>query len=72
MFVEQGHFANRVALEYTGLSLDEVRADNFRDRVFHPEDVQRLREERHKGLSGSVPFENEQRALARMVNIGGS
>jgi len=28
-----------VALEYTGLSLDEVSADDFRDRVFHPEDV---------------------------------
>jgi len=58
-------YANRVALEYTGLSLDEVRADNFRDRVFHPEDVQRFREERQKGLSGSVPFENEQRALGK-------
>jgi len=58
-------YANRVALEYTGLSLDEVRADNFRDRVFHPEDVQRLREERQRGLSGSVPFENEQRARGK-------
>src|ERR1700745_2289086 len=58
-------FANRVALEYTGLSLDEVRPDNFRDPVFHPEDVQRLREERQKGLSGSVPFENEQRARGK-------
>src|ERR1700745_2904000 len=58
-------YANRVALEYTGLSLDEVRADNFRDRVFHPEDVQRFREERQKGLSGSVPFENEQRARGK-------
>ncbi len=58
-------YANRVALEYTGLSLDEVRADNFRDRVFHPEDLQRLREERQKGLSGSVPFENEQRARGK-------
>jgi len=58
-------YANRVALEYTGLSLDEVRADNFRDLVFHPEDVQRLREERRRGLSGSVPFENEQRALGK-------
>jgi len=58
-------YANRVALEYTGLSLDEVRADNFRDRVFHPEDVQRLRGERQKGLSGSVPFENEQRARGK-------
>ena len=58
-------YANRVALEYTGLSLDEVRADNFRDRVFHPEDVQRLCEERQRGLSGSVPFENEQRARGK-------
>ena len=58
-------FANRVALEYTGLSLDEVLADNFRERVFHPEDVQRFREERQKGLSGCVPFENEQRALGK-------
>src|ERR1700758_4285724 len=58
-------YANRVALEYTGLSLDELRADNFRDRVFHPEDIQRLREARQKGLSGTVPFENEQRALGK-------
>ena len=58
-------YANRVALEYTGLSLDEVRDDNFRDRVFHPEDIQRLREERQKGLSGSVQFENEQRARGK-------
>ena len=58
-------YANRVALEYTGLSLDEVRADNSRDRLFHPEDAQRLREERLRGLSGSVPFENEQRARGK-------
>src|ERR1700746_2185321 len=58
-------YANRVALEYIGLSLDEVRADNFRDRVFHPEDVQRLCEERQKGLSGSVPFAKEQRARGK-------
>ena len=58
-------YANRVVLEYTGLSLDEVRADNFRDRVFHPEDIQSLREARQKGLSGTVPFENEQRALGK-------
>src|SRR6202166_2871294 len=56
-------YANRVALEYTGLSLDEVLADDFRARVFHPDDVQRVREEEHKALSNSLPFENEQRAL---------
>jgi formate hydrogenlyase transcriptional activator len=58
-------YGNRVALEYMGLSLDEVRADDFRERVFHPEDVQRFREERQKGLSGTVPFETEQRALGK-------
>jgi formate hydrogenlyase transcriptional activator len=58
-------YANRVALEYTGLSLDDVRADDFRARVFHPDDVQRFREERHKALSGTAPFENEQRALGK-------
>ena len=58
-------YANRVALEYTGLSLHEVQADDFRDRVFHHEDVQRLREGRQKSLSGTVPFENEQRALGK-------
>ncbi len=58
-------YANRVALEYTGLSLDVVRADDFRARILHPDDVQRLREERHKALSGAIPFENEQRALGK-------
>src|SRR5882762_917233 len=58
-------YANRVTLEYTGLSLDEVLADDFRARVFHPDDVQRLREECDKALSDTAPFENEQRALAK-------
>src|SRR5579864_6808319 len=58
-------YANRVTLEYTGLSLDDVRGDDFRARVLHPDDVQRLREERHKALSGTAPFENEQRALGK-------
>jgi formate hydrogenlyase transcriptional activator len=58
-------YVNRVALEYTGLSLDDVQGDDFRARVLHPDDVQRLREERQKALSGTAPFENEQRALGK-------
>src|ERR1700682_4715438 len=58
-------YANRVALDYTGLSLDDVRGDDFRARVFHPDDVERLREERHRALSAAAPFENEQRALGK-------
>src|ERR1700731_3540346 len=58
-------YANRVSLEYTGLSLDDLQTDDFRARVFHPDDVQRLRKERHKALCDAVPFENEQRALGK-------
>jgi formate hydrogenlyase transcriptional activator len=54
--------ANRFTLEYTGLSPEDVTAEDFRSRVFHPDDVERLREERLKALLRGVPFENEQRA----------
>src|ERR1700732_4022887 len=58
-------YANRATIEYTGLSLDEVRADDFRSRVFHPEDLQRLLEQRRRTLSTPVPFENEYRILGK-------
>ena len=58
-------YANRVALEYMGLTIEEVRADDFRERVFHPDDIQRLRKERDSALSGAIPFENEQRARGK-------
>jgi hypothetical protein len=45
---------------------------NFRDRVFHPEDLQRLREERQKGLLARFRSKTSSAPLARMVNIGGS
>jgi formate hydrogenlyase transcriptional activator len=54
-------YANQAVLEYTGLTKDEVMADDFRARVFHPEDVERLRDERRAALSRGIPFENEQR-----------
>jgi formate hydrogenlyase transcriptional activator len=55
-------YANRYTLEYTGLSIEDVQAESFRERVFHPEDVERLREERRMALLRGIPFENEQRA----------
>jgi len=58
-------FANRQTLDYTGLSLEEVMAVGFRERVFHPGDVERLREERKENLAGTAPFQNEQRVLGR-------
>ena len=53
--------ANKFTLEYTGLSPEDVKAEDFRERVFHPDDVEKLREGRAKALLRGVPFENEQR-----------
>jgi PAS domain S-box-containing protein len=53
--------ANLVTLAYTGLSLEEVQSDAWRARIFHPDDVERLRYARQRALARGVPFENEQR-----------
>jgi formate hydrogenlyase transcriptional activator len=55
-------YANQAMLEYTGLTLDEVMAADFRARVYHPDDVARLHDERQEALARGIPFENEQRA----------
>jgi formate hydrogenlyase transcriptional activator len=52
--------ANQVTLEYTGLTLEDVQAEGFRERVFHPDDLERVREERRKALAIGEPFEIEQ------------
>src|SRR2546422_10623453 len=53
---------NRSLLTYAGLTIAEVTSGDFRARVFHPEDVARLQEERRDALAHGVPFELEQRA----------
>ncbi len=58
----QALYVNQSTLEYTGLSADQARGLEFRQRVFHPEDVERLRAERGPALERGEPFENEQRA----------
>jgi len=58
----QALYVNQSTLEYTGLSADQARGLEFRQRVFHPEDVERLRAERGDALERGEPFENEQRA----------
>jgi formate hydrogenlyase transcriptional activator len=55
-------YANQAMLAYTGLTLDEVMAADFRARVFHPHDVERLHDERQEALARGTPFANEQRA----------
>jgi formate hydrogenlyase transcriptional activator len=55
-------YANEVVLDYTGLSLEDVKADDFRARLFHPDDLERFRDERQNALSRGEPFEAELRA----------
>jgi PAS domain S-box-containing protein len=56
--------ANQALLEYTGLTKEELGSEKFRD-VFHPEDSERLRDQRAAALSRGVPFEYERRVRRR-------
>jgi formate hydrogenlyase transcriptional activator len=58
-------YANQAMLDYTGLTMQDVVASDFRARTYHPEDLERVREERKAGLARSLPFEIEQRALRK-------
>src|SRR5437016_5280609 len=55
-------YANQATLDYTGLAAEDVIAPLFRERIFHRDDLERLRDERKAALSRGVPFEIEQRA----------
>src|SRR5437773_8183250 len=58
-------YANRATLDYTGLTLADVVSSDFRARVFHPEDLERVRDQRQAALAAGVPFEFELRALSK-------
>jgi PAS domain S-box-containing protein len=58
-------YANRAVLDYTGLTAKDVVAPNFREQIFHPDDLDSLRDERKAALSRGLPFEVEQRALRK-------
>src|ERR1700730_10125714 len=55
-------YANQATLDYTGLMAEDVIAPDFRERIFHPDDLERLREKRKAALGRGLPFEIEQRA----------
>jgi formate hydrogenlyase transcriptional activator len=54
--------ANRSTLDFTGLTAGQVAGTGLRDVVFHPEDVERLKEERQQALARGLPFSLEWRA----------
>jgi formate hydrogenlyase transcriptional activator len=58
-------YANQATLDYTGLTAEDVFTPHFRERIFHPEDLDRLGEERKTALERGLPFEAEMRALRK-------
>ncbi len=58
-------YANRVAREYSGLTLDEYRSVDVIARVIHPDDIVRMRAVRERGLSANNPFEIEARTVGK-------
>jgi formate hydrogenlyase transcriptional activator len=58
-------YANQATLEYTGLTAEDVISPGFRERIFHPDDLEGLRDFRRLALARGLPFEIEQRALRK-------
>jgi formate hydrogenlyase transcriptional activator len=54
--------ANKVVLDYTGMTLEDLNSpDDFRTRLFHPDDFERVRDRRQNALEYGAPFELEIR-----------
>jgi PAS domain S-box-containing protein len=56
---------NQAVLDYYGVTLQDMQKEDFRTRVYHPDDVTRLREERKEALKRPQQFEYEQRAMGK-------
>jgi formate hydrogenlyase transcriptional activator len=54
-------YANQMMLDYAGLSLEDIKADDLAAEILHPDDLERTRDERQRGLSRGEPFQVEQR-----------
>src|SRR5438132_13285498 len=56
---------NQAVLDYYGVTVQDMQKEDFRARFYHPDDVERLREERMEALKRPLQFEYEQRALGK-------
>jgi formate hydrogenlyase transcriptional activator len=56
-------YANQTMLNDTGLSMQDVLTSDFRARIYHPEELERVLKDREQGLARGLPFEIEQRVL---------
>ncbi len=58
-------YANQAMLDYTSLTMQDVLASDFRARTFHPDDLERVGQEREAGFARGLPFEIELRVLRK-------
>ncbi len=58
-------YVNQAVMDYTGLTMEDVQQVDYRDRVIHPEDLERVRPERSASLKRAAPFKTEQRVLGK-------
>jgi PAS domain S-box-containing protein len=56
-------YVNQAVMDYTGLSLEDVKQADYRNSVIHPEDFNRVRAGRAASLRRGAPFSTEQRVL---------
>ena len=54
-------YVNQAVMDYTGLRLEDVKQEDYRDRVIHPDDFKRVRAGRAASLRRGAPFSTEQR-----------
>jgi formate hydrogenlyase transcriptional activator len=54
-------YANRGLRDFFGLSLDDIQASDFRARIYHPDDLDRMRSEREAAMSRGVAWGAEAR-----------
>ena len=54
-------YANRFSLTYGGLSLEDFQRDGWRERVYHPDDIEAFADARREGLARGAAFESEVR-----------
>src|SRR4029453_546373 len=58
-------YANQGMLEYYGMTLQEVQAEDFYARVLHPDDLRRVLDERQSAISAGTSWEAEARLLRK-------
>jgi len=54
-------YANEVLLQYFGCTLEDIRASDFRARIYHQDDFEKVHSMRQDAISRGVPWEAEAR-----------